>query len=141
MQVVKSYPDGVFSWVDLGTSDTDAGKRFYSELFGWSFLDLPTDSGNVYSMAQLEGYNIAGLGPMDPDMQAQGVPPFWTCYVKHDDVDAVASESNRSGWHCHVPPFRCNGLRTDDHNPRSNRGNVRRLAAKWTHRRTASKHS
>ncbi len=105
MQVVKAYPDGVFSWVDLGTSDTSAAKRFYSDLFGWSFLDLPTDSGNVYSMAQLESFNVAGLGPMDPDMQAQGVPPFWTSYVKHSDVDAVAVKATEAGGTIMFPPF------------------------------------
>ena len=59
MQIVKAYPDGVFSWVDLGTSDTSAAKTFYSDLFGWSFLDIPLDSGNVYSMAQIEGHDVA----------------------------------------------------------------------------------
>jgi predicted enzyme related to lactoylglutathione lyase len=68
MQVVTRYPDGVFSWVDLGTTDTKAAKVFYSGLFGWSFLDIPTDSGPVYSMAQLEDKNVAGLGPLDGAM-------------------------------------------------------------------------
>ena len=66
MQVVKSYPDGVFSWIDLGTTDTEGAKAFYGGLFGWSFLDQPTDSGVVYSMAQINGYNVAGLGPLEP---------------------------------------------------------------------------
>lgn len=105
MKVVTRYPDGVFSWVDLGTTDTEAAKAFYSELFGWSFLDIPTDSGVVYSMAQIEGYNVAGLGPLGPDMQAQGVPPFWSSYVKHDDVDAVAERAAAAGGNVMMPPM------------------------------------
>ena len=105
MQVVTRYPDGVFSWVDLGTTDTEAAKAFYSGLLGWSFLDIPTDSGPVYSMAQIDGKNVAGLGPLDPEMQAQGVPPFWTSYVKHDDVDAVATKAAEAGGTVMMPPF------------------------------------
>jgi predicted enzyme related to lactoylglutathione lyase len=105
MQVVSRYPDGVFSWVDLGTSDPEAAKSFYGRLFGWAFLDQPTDSGTVYSMAQIEGHNVAGLGPLDPDMQAQGIPPFWSSYVKHDDVDAVAARAADAGGNVMFPPF------------------------------------
>jgi len=105
MQIVKSYPDGVFSWVDLGTTDTEVAKRFYGGLFGWSFLDQLTDSGVVYSMAQIEGYNVACLGPLDSEMEKQGVPPFWSSYIKHDDVDAVGAWSTQAGDTGLFPPF------------------------------------
>ncbi|MCO5197406.1 MAG: hypothetical protein M9941_06600 [Anaerolineae bacterium] len=51
MHVVKKYPDGVFSWVDLSTQDQEGAKAFYSGLFGWSFLDIPISDDSVYSMA------------------------------------------------------------------------------------------
>jgi hypothetical protein len=105
MQVVKQYPDGVFSWVDLGTTDTGGAKAFYGGLFGWSFVDIPTDSGVVYNMAQIEGYNVAGLGPQDPGMQEQGIPPFWSAYIKHDDVDAIAAKAGEAGGTVFLPPF------------------------------------
>ena len=105
MQVVKGYPDGVFSWVDLATTDTDGAKAFYGGLFGWTTNDVPTDSGVVYSMCQLYGHDVAGLGPMDPEMQAQGAPPFWTSYVKHVDVDGVAARAAEAGGTVMFPPF------------------------------------
>ena len=105
MKVVSEYPNGVFSWVDLGTTDTEAAKTFYSALFDWSFLDIPTESGNVYSMGQIEGKNVAGLGPLDPETLAQGVPPYWSSYVKHDDVDAVAARAAEAGGNVLFPPF------------------------------------
>lgn len=105
MQVVTRYPDGVFSWVDLSTTDLEGAKAFYGGLFGWSFQDLPTDSGSIYSMAQIEGYNVAGLGQQDPETQAQGVPPYWGSYVKHDDVDAVAARAGEAGGQILFPPF------------------------------------
>jgi len=105
MQVVKQYPDGVFSWVDLGTTDIGGAKSFYGGLFGWSFLDLPTDSGTVYSMAQIDGYDVVGMGPLDPGMQEQGIPPNWIAYVNHSDVDAVASRADQAGGNVLFPPF------------------------------------
>jgi predicted enzyme related to lactoylglutathione lyase len=105
MQIVKQYPDGIFSWVDLGTTDAEAAKAFYSGLFGWTFLDIPTDSGTIYSMAQIKGYDVAGLGPLNPAMQEQGIPPHWSVYVKHDDVDAVAARAKEAGGTVLFPPF------------------------------------
>jgi hypothetical protein len=48
---------------------------------------------------------VAGLGPLDPDMQAQGIPPFWSSYVKHDDVDAVAARAAEAGGSVMFPPL------------------------------------
>jgi predicted enzyme related to lactoylglutathione lyase len=101
MHVVKQYPDGVFSWVDLATSDVAGAKAFYGGLFGWSFLDIPTDIGTIYSMAQIEGYNVAGIGPtLDPKD-----PTYWSSYVKHDDADAVVERATKAGGSILVPPM------------------------------------
>ena len=61
MQVVSGYSDGVFSWLDLGTTDPEAAKASNGDLFGWLFQDMPADSGVVYSIAKLDGYNVTGL--------------------------------------------------------------------------------
>ena len=105
MQVVKKYPDGLFSWVDLATTDTEGAKAFYGGLFGWEFVDTPTDMGPVYTMCQIEGYSVAGLSAMPPDMQEQGTLPFWSSYVKHDDVDAVAAKITEAGGRLVTPPM------------------------------------
>ena len=36
MSEMRSYRAGMPAWVDLTTSDPDASRRFYGELFGWS---------------------------------------------------------------------------------------------------------
>ena len=97
MQVVTNYPDGVFCWVDLATTDPAAAKAFYTGLFGWTYKDFPTDMGGDYTMFQLEGKNVAALSGMNPEMLAQGIPPFWSSYVKHDDVDTVAARVTEAG--------------------------------------------
>lgn len=105
MQVVTHYPDGLFCWIDLSTTDVEAAKSFYSQLFGWETEDRPTDMGTHYTMLQIAGKNVAGLGPLSPDMQAQGVPPFWSSYVKHSDVDAVAARAEAAGGQLLFPPM------------------------------------
>ncbi len=44
----SEHAPGTFSWIDLTTSDQEAAKGFYGELFGWEFDDMPVgDTGQV----------------------------------------------------------------------------------------------
>jgi predicted enzyme related to lactoylglutathione lyase len=38
-------------------------------------------------------------------MQEQGIPPFWSSYIKHDDVDSVAAKAADAGGNVMFPPF------------------------------------
>jgi predicted enzyme related to lactoylglutathione lyase len=105
MQIVKSYPDGVVCWVDLTTPDVTSAKSFYHGLFGWTFKDIETEDGLLYSMAQISGYNVCGIGPMDPGVQEAGELPYWTTFVKQSDVDAISEKAAAAGGEVLVPPF------------------------------------
>ncbi len=105
MQVVKAYPNGIFSWVDLMTTDQEGAKAFYSAIFGWDVNDQPTDMGGVYSMFEIEGYGVAGGGEMSPDMKAAGMPTVWTSYVKHDNADTIAEKVTAAGGVVIMPPM------------------------------------
>jgi hypothetical protein len=105
MQVVKNYPDGVFCLVELSTTDQEAAKAFYTGLFGWEIEDRPISKGGVYTMLQIEGKNAAALSAMQPEMQAQGVPAFWSSYIKHDDVDTIAEKISPAGGTLMFPPM------------------------------------
>lgn len=96
MQVVSKYPDNVFSWVDLSTSDVEGAKKFYGGLFGWEFFDIPSES-MPYSYCQLNGYNVAGMGPLVPEMEEQGVPSNWSSYINHSDADSIAKKVTEAG--------------------------------------------
>ena len=105
MQVVKSYPNNMFCWVDLATSDVPAAKEFYNGLFGWDYLDMPTPEGSHYSLCQIEGYNVAGLSNLPAEMMAQNIPPIWSSYIKHDDVDAVIAKATAAGGTLAMEPM------------------------------------
>lgn len=107
MHIVSKYPNGIFNWVDLSTTDIEGAKAFYSALFGWEPTDTPMDGemGGSYTNFKLNGHNVAGGGQISPEMQAQGMPTFWGSYVKHDDVDAVAERITAAGGTLMMPPM------------------------------------
>lgn len=87
---VTSHAPGTPSYTDLATSDLDATKAFYTELFGWSTEDMPMGDDGVYTMLRKDGKDVAGAYTMMPDMASAGVPPHWMTYFTVDDVDAAA---------------------------------------------------
>lgn len=88
-----TYVPGTFSWVDLQTGDQDGAKRFYAELLGWRYEDMPMGDGMAYSMASVDGQAVAAIAPLMGD----GVPPHWNCYVTVTDADAIAARAHELG--------------------------------------------
>ena len=58
MQETPEIKPGNFCWVELGTSDSNAAKSFYSQLFGWEFQDSPMGPDMTYTMLQLGGKEV-----------------------------------------------------------------------------------
>src|SRR3954454_11864705 len=97
-----SYAPGTPSWVDLSAADTDAAKRFYTELFGWEVEEArsPEEPGG-YGFFTQGGKKVAGVGPvMTPEQ-----PTFWATYIATDDVEAVAQRAANSGATVHTDPM------------------------------------
>lgn len=96
----QTYPNGHPCWVDLGTPDRDAAAAFYSGLFGWTIERSDDPQAGGYAMAQIDGDNVAGLGP-------QEVPgkPFWTAYFSADDADATSAAVKDAGGQVVMAPF------------------------------------
>jgi uncharacterized protein len=88
-----SHAPGTFSWVDLATSDPDAARSFYSELFGWRSEDIAGEGG-TYTMLRLDGKDVAACFAQPPGEDA---PPHWNSYVTVEDVDASASRAAELG--------------------------------------------
>jgi uncharacterized protein len=95
-----SYPPGTFSWAELVTSDADAAKSFYSQLFGWEYEDNPTGpDGPVYSMATRDGHSVAALFADDSQ------PTHWNCYVTVESADETTQAVNDNGGTVMAEPF------------------------------------
>ncbi len=95
MQEVVSYPPATFSWVDLSTTDPDAAKQFYTQLFGWTFEDLPAGKGMVYTMLKLNGRDVAALTAMPPGQE--GIPPHWNSYATVDNLEESVAKAEAAG--------------------------------------------
>ena len=86
MGIRDRYEDGVFSWVDLATTDPVAAKQFYTQLFNWTFQDLPVEGAPPYSMAFKGDRRVAALFQMPEEMRGQAIPPHWKSYINVTDL-------------------------------------------------------
>jgi predicted enzyme related to lactoylglutathione lyase len=105
MTVHTAYRQGTPCWVDLQTSDQQAAKEFYGRLFGWTFDDRPMPDGPIYSMAQIDGQNVAAIAPQNDQQSAASLPPMWNTYIAVDDVDAVTALVADAGGQVAMEPF------------------------------------
>lgn len=97
MPTKTEYAHGEFSWVNLGTIDPTAAKRFYGGLFGWEFDDMPTGPDMTYTMCRLKHQSVAGMYALDKATQSRGVPSHWLPFVNVMNADDVAKKATQSG--------------------------------------------
>jgi len=105
MSEVTEHAPGTFCWLDAGTTDVDGAKRFYGEVLGWSFNDVPMGEGVFYSMTQIRGKDVGALYPQQSPMREMGVPPHWLCYISVKSADEVAAKVEGLGGKLMAPPF------------------------------------
>jgi predicted enzyme related to lactoylglutathione lyase len=101
----ESYTPGTFSWSDLSTTDQDAAKAFYGELFGWVAEDLPVGEGVFYSMMRRDGSDAAAIAPQQAQQVEAGVPPMWNSYVTVGSADETAARVAELGGTVAMPAF------------------------------------
>ncbi|HLA09706.1 MAG TPA: VOC family protein [Pyrinomonadaceae bacterium] len=105
MQETADYAPGTFCWVELGTTDSNAAKQFYTSLFGWTFTDSPIGPDMVYTMLQLDGKDVGALYKMGSEMTEQGIPPNWLSYVSVASADETAQKAKELGGTVIKEPF------------------------------------
>jgi uncharacterized protein len=96
---------GNFCWFELGTSDQNAAKEFYAELFGWGYNDMPMppEMGGVYTTWLKDDKDVGAMYQLGPQME--GVPPHWMLYVAVDSADATAAKITELGGELLMEPF------------------------------------
>ena len=86
---------GKFVWIDLVTQDVDAAKRFYGDLFNWTFRD-----SDRYTEVLHEGRAIAGVVPAkDADQGSE-----WVGNLSVADVDEAARAFGEAGGIVEIAP-------------------------------------
>ncbi|MGW1890039.1 VOC family protein [Streptomyces sp. NPDC002004] len=90
---MATFAEGVPCWVDAMLPDVEAGKRFYGELFGWTFdQGAGAEYGN-YTQAYSGGDRVAALVPKRDGR----MPTVWTVYLATPDVHALAARIRDAG--------------------------------------------
>jgi len=97
LQETPNFKPGTFCWVELGTSDGDAAKTFYTQLFGWTYEDHPMGPGMVYTMLKLDGKDVGALYKLMDEQVSQGVPPNWLSYVSVSNADESTAKAKELG--------------------------------------------
>jgi uncharacterized protein len=99
------HPEGLFGWIDLGTTDVEAARAFYEGIFGWESTDIATPVGVNYTSFTLNGQRVAGMGPQTPVNAAAGRPSTWNSYVLVDDIEATVKRVEAAGGTVVIPPM------------------------------------
>src|SRR5438128_12220994 len=105
MSEVTKHAPGTFCWVELGTTDAEAAKKFYTSLFGWSANDVPAGPGMIYTLLQLSGKDVAALYELTEQHRSQGVPPHWLPYVSVAKADESAEKATALAVKVIMAPF------------------------------------
>jgi predicted enzyme related to lactoylglutathione lyase len=105
MANVETHVPGSFCWIELGTTDQSAAKKFYGSLFGWKADDSPMGPNEFYTMFSLEGRFTGACYTLKPEMRAQGVPTHWLLYVTVANADETAAKIAPAGGKIIAPPF------------------------------------
>lgn len=83
--------------MDAQLPDVAAGRRFYGELFGWTFRDAP--GGSVWALR--DGEPVAGLGRKTDGR----MPTVWTVYFATPDIEGLADRIWAAGGQVVTAPM------------------------------------
>ncbi|MFI2348512.1 VOC family protein [Streptomyces sp. NPDC019443] len=83
------FPQGAPCWVDAALPDVEAGKRFYGELFGWTF----GEGEGSYVDAFSDGKLVAAL----VHKRDGRMPTVWGVYFATADAAALSREIRDAG--------------------------------------------
>lgn len=95
------WSNGMFVWRELMTDDVEGARRFYSELFGWTFKGENMGPSRTYWLATRDGVQVGGTMAKPAGMK---MPSNWSSYVLVDGVDAAVERCKAAGGRVFRPP-------------------------------------
>ncbi len=97
MPEFKDAVTGSFCWIEVNTTDPKRAREFYTQLFGWEAIDMPSAGGADYTMFTLGGKHVAGLMQLPEQALKMGAPPHWLGYVGVESAEACAAKAKKLG--------------------------------------------
>jgi predicted enzyme related to lactoylglutathione lyase len=92
---------GTPNWVDLGSPDLEASRKFYSQLFGWTPNVSPDPQYGGYTIFSKDSKTVAGAGALSGESQI----PAWSIYLATGDANVVAARVEQNGGKIVAPPM------------------------------------
>ncbi|MEU4493027.1 VOC family protein [Streptomyces sp. NPDC023998] len=86
---MAAFAEGTPCWVDAALPDAEAGKRFYGELFGWTFRHGEGLQFDAYSDEKL----VAALVPKSDGR----MPTVWGVYFATSDATTLVGKIREAG--------------------------------------------
>src|SRR5262245_55315398 len=74
MTTMTQHAAGMFCWCQIGTTDPEAAKKFYGQLFGWGYEDSDMD-GQTFTVIKKNGKDVGGLYGLMKEQRDRHVPP------------------------------------------------------------------
>ncbi|MFI5807195.1 VOC family protein [Streptomyces sp. NPDC051561] len=94
---MTAFAEGVPCWIDAALPDVEAGKRFYGELFGWTFDDPADEEYGYYTQAYSgEGEDRKNVAALAPKMDGR-MPTAWGVYLASPDAAALVARAEEAG--------------------------------------------
>lgn len=85
-------PLGRFVWYELSTPDPDAGREFYSRVFGWG-VQVHEGLEEPYPMFTVGDVPMGGVVKMPDAALREGAVPSWLGYVTTPNVDDTVTRA------------------------------------------------
>lgn len=96
--------EGALSWNELATRDQDVAVRFYGELLGWGWEDMPLPQDATYKICTVGGRMNGGVMAMTDEWPPE-IPAHWAVYFQVADVDSAHARVLELGGRSHVEPM------------------------------------
>ena len=96
---------GMVWWSELMTRDVDAAKKYYADVCGYTFSDMPMPDGTIYSVGMRGEVPTVGVMDMTGIPEYDQTPPHWFTYIAVDDVDAALEQTRAGGGQVITEPF------------------------------------
>ena len=82
---------GEFVWQDLMTDDAEKSRKFYEQLFGWTF-ERTDRLGRPYFIARAGSAAVAGMTQVERQRPDQPVAQ-WISYLSVSNVDSIVAHN------------------------------------------------
>lgn len=94
---------GAYAWNELHSNDLAAARKFYADVFGFTYDDLTNPEFTYFVFkSPTDSEPIGGMG--DNSMAPEGTPSHWLTWFQVDEVDGAVAKVGELGGTAMMAP-------------------------------------